>query len=594
MVCTVTDMTLAKGTESLDDYKESSAGAKTFSQNASRVKKKSANRARHRLLSIRYDVENYLKPLIQAGEEERSRINLKNLPIVANERCGTWYALPFHPHSFCHFKSTDGHDGSHLFSLKRLNLAFLKTVATEGSVVILDASNKKEMPDSFSRTIPIWACVLNRISQRYRLELGMEDVWSEWGDGTATNLHVPDWIVFDEESETIESIIDRRVEELYQSRAIVDIPSFVALFSKPLRPYWITPFHSVVPTTDGREPQSRMFHNIICCNASNVRLNGNNAGNNSNSRVVWREDQQFWYTPGAADDQESWAKHLTPSLFWEHAHKFSSDLSDQQTEDLIESIVREAAVFNVNNTINGEDSSLSDSLVSESYDWIGNINIAIGTRRSGRPPECWGTFDAILNVTKTEYDNMLPSPEGKFYLQLPVEEGKRDKHELERWLPVGILFCTYHAIQNRRILIHCAQGRDRSVAVAMAVVQIFCTLRYPLEWNKETMQTVLNGLMANMNDEASSSKVVHPTAGFPQKFCTIMLGQEGRDMFVTAARRALSLNEESPIATKETLRVVLHLVRQDREKAEPTRSTMQKLNRFFMSKAFEPLPEKKQ
>ena len=551
---------------------------KAANKNASRTKKKNANRARHRLLSIRYDVEHYLKPLFKEINDEHRHTNLENSPIVANERCGSWYAWPFRPHSFCHFKSTDGH--VHLFSLKRLNLEFLKTVSTHGSVFILDASNKKEMPDSFSRTLPIWTCVLNRISQRYRRDLEREDPWSgDNEDDTFMKLYVPNWIVTEEEREAMESIIEIRVEELYQSQAIVDIPGFVELFAKPLRPYWITPLHSNMSTVDNNESRSNKFCNIICCNASNICLGrGDNNNSNNNGRIVWRDEEQFWYTPGAADDHESWARHLTPSLFWKHAQQFSVDLSDQQTEDLMDSIVHEATANN-----HCEDPSLG----SESYDWIGNLNIAIGTRRAGRPPDCWGTFDAILNVTNTEYDNMLPFPDGKFYLQLPVDEGKRDKQELERWLPVGILFCAHHAIQNRRILIHCAQGRDRSVAVAMAVVQIFCSLRYPLEWNKAILQTIVDGLISNANDETTVESFNFKT-GLPHDACTSMLGQEGRDTLMKLARQGGCLDEETPLATKETLRVVLHLVRQDREKAEPTRSTMQKLNRFFMSKPFKP------
>ena len=554
-------------------------------KNGSRIKKKSANRARHRLLSIRYDVEHYLKPLLQRIKDEIHHIDLENSPIVANERCGTWYAWPFGPQSFCHFKSTDGH--VHLFSLKRLNLEFLRTLSTHGSVILLDASNKKEMPDSFSRTLPIWACVLNRISQRYRRDLGREDLWSEDKDYDAfMTLHVPDWIVTEIEREAMESIIEIRVEELYQSQAIVDIPSFVELISKPLRPYWITPLHSNISAADKHESQSNKFHSIICCNASNVCLgrgdnnnNNNNNNSSSSSRIVWRDDEQFWYTPGAADDHESWARHLTPLLFWEHAQRFSADLTDQQTEDLIDSIVAHEATAN--------NHSEEPSFGAGSYDWIENLNIAIGTRRSGRPPDCWGTFDAILNVTNTEYDNLLPLPDGKAYLQLPVEEGKRDKQELERWLPVGIMFCAYHAKHNRRILIHCAQGRDRSVAVAMAVVQIFCPLRYPLEWDRAKFQTIVDGLITNTNNE-TPIEPVHPIAELPQMIGTRMFGQEGRDILMKLACQAECPGEETPIATKETLRVVLYLIRQDREKAEPTRSTMQKLNRFFMSKVFQP------
>ena len=571
-------MTREDATSNGSYAKNSDKKDKTSATKSSRDKKKSANRAKHRLLSICYDVEHYLKPLFQEEESGKSCHNFENLPIVANERCGTWYALPFHPHSFCHFKSTDGH--VHLFSLKRLNLPFLKTVAKHGSVVILDASNKKEMPDSFSRTLPIWACVVNRIAERYRFDLGMERLFT--GDDDL-RLYFPIWIVPEEERTTMESIIDMRVEELYQSQAIVDVPNFVATLSKPLRPFWTTPLHSDLPVDD--DTRNR-FYSIICCNASNLCL----GGDDSTSRIVWREEDQFWYTPGAADDHESWARHLTPQLFWKHAQQFSADLTDQQTEDLIDGIVQRAT--------NMEELSTYSS-GPESYDWIGKLNVAIGTRRAGRPLDCWGNFDAILNVTNTEYDDMMPSckqkRDDKFYLQMPVEEGKRDKQELERWLPVGILFCAHHAMHHRRILIHCAQGRDRSVAVAMAVVQLFCTQRYPLEWNMKVLEKTVDAVKSSysyIEEETipndTTVKLVGVTAGLPQDILNSMLGQDGRDVLLAVARQELCLEEEAPMATKESLRIVLHLIRQDREKAEPTRSSMQKLNRFFMSKAFKP------
>lgn len=581
----------------------------TIKNNSSREKKKSANRARHRLLSIRYDVDHYLKQLLSQDDksddttetdkdEKPSRYDFTNLPIIANERCGTWYALPFRPKSFCHFKSTDGH--VHLFSLKRLNLPFLKTVANNnntsssqkngGGVVILDASNKKEMPDSFSRTLPIWACVLNRIGERYRRDLGIESLLKE---DDKHLLFLPNWIIQEEERAKMEAIIDARVEELYQSQAIVDIPGFLANLTKPLRPFWITPLHSELPEND----ETRIkFHCIICCNASNFRL----GGETHTSRIVWIEKDQFWYTPGAADDHESWARHLTPQLFWEHVEQFTAELTNEQTEDIIDGIVKKAA----DNNSDDEASSphTTTTCGSESYDWIGNLNIAIGTRRAGRPPDCWTNFDAILNVTNTEYDEMAPSlqtKDDKFYLQLPVQEGKRDKLELERWLPVGILFCAHHAVHNRRILIHCAQGKDRSVAVAMAVVQLFCTLRYPLQWNREILNnTVQNVHSAKQNSQegASQPKVARlerPLSGFPRDILKAMLGEDGRDLLIETSRKVICLQDGKPTATKETLRVVLHLIRQDREKAEPTRSTMQKLNRFFMSQAFKPPPAKK-
>ncbi|RZR95321.1 hypothetical protein BHM03_00024153 [Ensete ventricosum] len=43
-----------------------------------------------------------------------------SLPLVANLRCGLWYAPRFE--ATCYFKSTDGHTNNWCFSTSRLNL----------------------------------------------------------------------------------------------------------------------------------------------------------------------------------------------------------------------------------------------------------------------------------------------------------------------------------------------------------------------------------------------------------------------------------------------------------------------------------------
>lgn len=44
------------------------------------------------------------------------------LPMIANERCGSWYIPADHKDGSAYFKSTDGHHGQWAFSLRRLNL----------------------------------------------------------------------------------------------------------------------------------------------------------------------------------------------------------------------------------------------------------------------------------------------------------------------------------------------------------------------------------------------------------------------------------------------------------------------------------------
>lgn len=72
------------------------------------------------------------------------------LPLLANLRCGLWYAP--HPDATCYFKSTDGHSGIWAFSATRLNWHVAHTAAARGGVMIVDATRKgKRFP---VRTFP--------------------------------------------------------------------------------------------------------------------------------------------------------------------------------------------------------------------------------------------------------------------------------------------------------------------------------------------------------------------------------------------------------------------------------------------------------
>ena len=265
------------------------------------------------------------------------------------------------------------------------------------------------------------------------------------------------------------------------------------------------------------------------------------------------------------------------------------------------------------------------------FDEIYNTRIFIGSRRSGRPPECWNYFDAIVNVTMMEYDEFLSNnilPEGKFYLQLPVQEGKRDRTELEKWIPLALLFIGINLNQRNRILIHCAQGMDRSVAIAMAAVCIYFPNLlhgvpmhanqvgngFYLEWistlsyssARNYLLTHHQGINIDLKDDS-----VYRLSGFPQILVEPFMGKNGRNLFLSFLQRikeevaadkfSLSENEiftnkksvGSPsgnevFANKESLRIALLFIQQYRPKACPTRKTMQKLNRFFMSGIFEP------
>lgn len=49
-------------------------------------------------------------------------------PLIANERCGSWYIDPRAKAGSAYFKSTDGHTGVWKFSSRRLNLHLLEAI----------------------------------------------------------------------------------------------------------------------------------------------------------------------------------------------------------------------------------------------------------------------------------------------------------------------------------------------------------------------------------------------------------------------------------------------------------------------------------
>ena len=57
------------------------------------------------------------------------------LPLIANERCGSWYIPPGRKAGSAYFKSTDGHNGRWAFSLRRLNFQILDTVGSNQGFV---------------------------------------------------------------------------------------------------------------------------------------------------------------------------------------------------------------------------------------------------------------------------------------------------------------------------------------------------------------------------------------------------------------------------------------------------------------------------
>lgn len=77
-------------------------------------------------------IGNRLRSIRQDSDFAEDVADAFRLPLVANERCGSWYVPPWRKRGSAYFKSTDGHTGQWAFSLRRLNLQVLNVVQKRG------------------------------------------------------------------------------------------------------------------------------------------------------------------------------------------------------------------------------------------------------------------------------------------------------------------------------------------------------------------------------------------------------------------------------------------------------------------------------
>ena len=247
---------------------------------------------------------------------------------------------------------------------------------------------------------------------------------------------------------------------------------------------------------------------------------------------------------------------MTHELLWSEKERLlDPKLCDDEVDSLIDTLVK----TDLNNDSDSLPTHKSNDLRCF-MDKIGNLNLWISSRKAGRPPACWEYFDAILNVTDVEYPTMTDSIKDEqqsstthFYLMLPVAEGKKDKSELERWMPVGLHFLIHHLQHRRRVLVHCAQGKDRSVAVVLALVSLVCPLKYPLSLRRDFYHLELSCLERLAYKSADEDKI-YLHSGLSAIVVDILLKEDdGRDLFLKWAHQYSE--SHGPLANKHTLRI---------------------------------------
>ncbi|XP_076896196.1 uncharacterized protein C3F10.06c-like [Bidens hawaiensis] len=407
------------------------------------------------------------------------------LPLVANLRCGRWYTKKFD--SCCYFKSTDGHTNNLSFNTSRLNLHVATLAGQRGGCMIVDSTRKgKRFPDSMSKTIPIWTCVLNRAILNYRNQKnGINKSTDEVSVNSIgesvnwdTSLHLPLWVP-DTEKTRIDSNINKWVKVLETSG--VDIASISSLLTKPLRPLWISQ-KTVIWLNEVPDHNSWDFTPIILISASA-----------SNDIYRQKKGSEFsWnYIAGAGDDEESWARGLTPVLFWNNVYDLINSGPDVCNQ-MVANIVEKDRVFRAQRGHNAPQVCVKDKKLegteSNRFDqpldviienrisgellddgngvyWLGLTNLAVCS--TGYDFKALNV-DSILNCDNNQILCTLEDPEA--YLHLPIMNSKYDRFSLQKNLPSALSFAKLHLKQGKRLAVCCNSGEDISVCVCLAIL----------------------------------------------------------------------------------------------------------------------------
>ena len=346
------------------------------------------------------------------------------LPLIANERCGSWY-IPPHLRltdppggGSVYFKSTDGHHSQWSFSLRRLNFQLLKVLGEHGGAVAVDSTRRgKSMPDALLKTVPIWVCVINRV-------LFPEEKWKK-----SWELIVPEAV-----GESERAQIEGRVQGWCDGfRGLgLDLEELTREARRPVRVEWAV--NGEWDRSDSVERGSEE-NLLVLCSASR--------------RVRGAEASEGGYIQGAGDDSEGWSRGLTPPVFWKNKDLLMQT-SENELPELIEKLlVEEKETEKVEGAV----------LVSPTK----NIYLGAGTRTSDEG------FDLVINCSGNSGSS------SHRMLDLKCRDGKLGSKDLRDKVDAAKSFAatTLERNPNCRILVACSSGKDLGVGVALVLLCMF-------------------------------------------------------------------------------------------------------------------------
>ncbi|KAL4888786.1 tRNA A64-2'-O-ribosylphosphate transferase [Aspergillus ambiguus] len=365
-------------------------------------------------------ISNRLRSIDTDAAFVRDAANHYRLPLVANERCGSWYIPPDAKSGSAYFKSTDGHTGKWDFSFRRLNLQILPLAREHGGCIIVDSTRRgKLMPDALSKTVPIWCAVLNRALFP-----------------SASAFHPvqfpPNFLGASEESQ-IEHRIDAFVQSLKDLK--LDLDDLRQQLGRPIRVAWAN--RAYFHPTDLRK--DRTYNLFVLCSAS--------------KRVHGAEMSEGGYIQGAGDDSEGWAHGLTPPVFWPN----KDVLFRTPEEDLPELI---AQLVESHRT---QDVGQQATLIAPTR----NLYVCQTDARVSDS----GRYDLVIDCNG---DPAAVQPDAK-RLHLGCASQKLGSRDLRKHLDKVQAFVASQlgADPTRSLLVTCASGKDLSAGAALAIICLF-------------------------------------------------------------------------------------------------------------------------
>ncbi|KAH9827317.1 tRNA a64-2'-o-ribosylphosphate transferase [Teratosphaeria destructans] len=445
-------------------------------------------------------ISNRLRSIKQDAEFVKGVTEAYALPLVANERCGSWYIDPTDKAGSAYFKSTDGHFGQWSFSLRRLNLQVLNVIQQYGGYglckslievsesvfadvcyfyvyrcIIVDSTRRgKRMPDALSKTIPIWICVLNRLLFPKSLH--------------SHHLCTPPQVVSASEHAQIQERVPSMVDAVRSLNLDVDSMR-IKLGERPMQPVWVTPGSSIES-----QPRNKFddCHAIVLCTAS------------SRDSEDAHDGRQAEYVQGAADDHESWACGLDAVTFWHHQQMLLAT-----PEDELPSLIEDLVVMPTS-----KPSARQPILVKPTTTlWIANNSAAEQLHRD---------YDVVITCDTSPSTSLAEAMKSR-YIQLACSTGKNGSRQLRTELSkLSALDDIFANTSGQKILVTCQTGKDLAVGAALAVICRFVggdgSLRSDRSvagvLNKDAIKQRLSWIMVSLPDASPSRATLQSVNAF--------------------------------------------------------------------------------